>query len=92
MGSGGECRGTGSKGEYLSDEFRAHDPIRGILLSGVMVTRHLGITIARPFEQVYGFLKEAGNVPKWASGKDEFERDAACVALDLRALKQLLEK
>ena len=129
-----------------------------------MVTKHLGITIARPFEQVYGFLQEPRNFPKWASGmgdsleaavdgiwsietpagrmqlrftaanefgildhwlvsqegdtiyvplrvlvhgsetevvltlfqlkgmtEEEFERDAAWVARDLRALKQLLE-
>ena len=130
-----------------------------------MVTKHLGVTIARPFEQVYTFLKEPENFPKWASGlgdslvsaangtwsiqtpagrmqlrfttdneygildhwllteegdtiyvplralkhpsgtevvltlfqldgmtEEEFERDAAWVARDLRALKQLLEK
>jgi hypothetical protein len=130
-----------------------------------MVTKHLGVAISKPFEQVYGFLKEPENFPKWASGlgdslvaeaggtwsiqtpagtmqlrftpanefgildhwllseegdtiyvplralkhpsgtevvltlfqlegmtEEEFECDAAWVAKDLRALKQLLEK
>lgn len=30
--------------------------------------RHIGITIERPAEEVYGFLAEPLNFPKWAEG------------------------
>jgi uncharacterized protein YndB with AHSA1/START domain len=30
--------------------------------------RHIGITIERPAEEVYGFLAEPANFPQWAEG------------------------
>src|SRR4051812_19498318 len=30
--------------------------------------RHISIGISRPFEEVYAFLAEPANFPKWASG------------------------
>ncbi|RDJ22359.1 SRPBCC family protein [Bosea caraganae] len=34
----------------------------------VQTARHLGIAIERPIEEVYGFLAEPRNFPKWAEG------------------------
>ncbi len=34
----------------------------------VQPTRHLSISIKRPIEEVYGFLAEPRNFPKWAEG------------------------
>jgi len=34
----------------------------------VQTARHLGISIDRPIEEVYGFLAEPRNFPKWAEG------------------------
>lgn len=39
----------------------------------VLPTRHISIAIDRPIEEVYGFLAEPMNFPKWAEGLgDEF--------------------
>ena len=32
------------------------------------MTKHLGIKIARPLDQVYSFLMQPANFPKWATG------------------------
>ncbi len=34
----------------------------------VQPARHISISIGRPIEQVYGFLAEPRNFPKWAEG------------------------
>lgn len=34
----------------------------------VQTARHIGISIDRPIEEVYGFLAEPRNFPKWAEG------------------------
>ncbi|CAN7577556.1 SRPBCC family protein [Bosea sp. LjRoot237] len=34
----------------------------------VLPTRHISISIKRPIEEVYGFLAEPMNFPKWAEG------------------------
>lgn len=34
----------------------------------VQTARHIGMSIHRPIEEVYGFLAEPRNFPKWAEG------------------------
>jgi hypothetical protein len=34
----------------------------------VQTARHIGVSIERPIEEVYGFLAEPRNFPKWAEG------------------------
>lgn len=34
----------------------------------VQTARHIGVSIDRPIEEVYGFLAEPRNFPKWAEG------------------------
>lgn len=41
----------------------------------VLPSRHISVAIERPFDEVYRFLAEPGNLPQWASGLGQsFER------------------
>ncbi len=38
--------------------------------------RHLSVSIPKPFETVYGFLRDPANWPHWASGLGQLRHDA----------------
>jgi uncharacterized protein YndB with AHSA1/START domain len=68
--------------------------------------QHISVSIARPPAEVYEFVSDPRNLPRWAAGlarvftlirqpgmsDEQFAKDKAAVEHDLKTLKDLLER
>ncbi len=72
-------------------------------MTPVRPSRTLSVAIERPPGEVYGFVSNPENLPRWALGlgrsirqpgmsEAQYADDAALVERDLRTLKALLER